>query len=146
MRLGSPVSEEIAPRRKQLNGGDTAGRLLEVGLATGEGVEFIVDAMPARPKFSEVTTMPRSIQEILDHADELAKQFEDYEPSPDDERPVGEYRLQRAIRDRARSEREVVGAVEAARAAGVSWSRIGELLGTSAQAAHHRYAAFTDQA
>ena len=29
--------------------------------------------------------MPRSIQEILDHADELAKRFEDYEgraPSP----------------------------------------------------------------
>ena len=26
--------------------------------------------------------MPRSIQEILDHADELAKRFEDYEPDP----------------------------------------------------------------
>lgn len=32
--------------------------------------------------------MPRSIQEILDHADELAKRFEDYEPDADDERPV----------------------------------------------------------
>ena len=39
--------------------------------------------------------MPRSIQEILDHADELAKRFEDYEPGPDDERPVEEYRRQR---------------------------------------------------
>ena len=37
--------------------------------------------------------MPRSIQEILDHADELAKRFEDYEPSPGDERPVEEYLL-----------------------------------------------------
>ena len=34
-----------------LVGADTAGRLLEVGLATAEGVEFIVHAMPARSKF-----------------------------------------------------------------------------------------------
>ena len=40
--------------------------------------------------------MPRSIQEILDHADELAQQFEGYEPGPDDERPVAEYLLSRA--------------------------------------------------
>ena len=29
--------------------------------------------------------MPRSIQEILDHADELATRFEDYDPDPRDE-------------------------------------------------------------
>ena len=29
--------------------------------------------------------MPRSMQDILDHADDLAKRFEDYEPSPDDQ-------------------------------------------------------------
>ena len=40
--------------------------------------------------------MPRSIQEILDHADELAQRFEDYEPEPNDERPVEEYLLERA--------------------------------------------------
>ena len=34
-----------------LIGADTTGRLLEVGVATGEGVEFIVHAMPARPRF-----------------------------------------------------------------------------------------------
>ena len=39
--------------------------------------------------------MPRSIQDILDHADELAKRFEDYEPSEDDERSVEEYLLRR---------------------------------------------------
>ncbi len=38
--------------------------------------------------------MPRSIQEILDHADELAKRFEDYDPQPGDERPVEEYLIQ----------------------------------------------------
>ena len=84
-------------------------------------------------------TMPRSIQEILDHADELAKRFEDYDPQPDDERPVEEYLIQRAAIARARSERQIVEAVTAARTKGLSWQRIGELLGTSAQAAQQRY-------
>ena len=83
--------------------------------------------------------MPRSIQEILDHADELAKRFEDYEPHPDDERSVEEYLLERASLARARGERQIVEAVTAARAKGISWQRIGELLGTSAQAAQQRY-------
>ncbi len=34
-----------------LIGPDRAARLLEIGLSIGEGVEFIVHAMPARPKF-----------------------------------------------------------------------------------------------
>lgn len=83
--------------------------------------------------------MPRSIQEILDHADELAKRFEDYEPDPSDERPVEEYLLERAALARARSERQLVDAVTTARAKGVSWQRIGDLLGTSGQAAQQRY-------
>jgi hypothetical protein len=88
--------------------------------------------------------MPRSIQEIFDHADELAKRFEDYKPDLADERPVEEYLLERAALARARSERQVVDAVVAARAKGVSWQRIGELLGTSAQAAHQRYGAVVE--
>ncbi len=83
--------------------------------------------------------MPRSIQDILDHADELADRFENYEPDPSDERPVEEYLLERAALARARSERQIVDAITAARAKGVSWTRIGELLGTSAQAAQQRY-------
>lgn len=83
--------------------------------------------------------MPRSIQEILDHADELAKRFEDYDPQPGDERPVEEYLIQRAAIARARSERQIVEAVTAARSKGLSWQRVGELLGTSAQAAQQRY-------
>jgi len=83
--------------------------------------------------------MPRSIQDILDHADELAERFENYEPDPDDERPVEEYLLERAALARARSERQIVDAITAARTKGVSWTRIGELLGTSAQAAQQRY-------
>ena len=90
--------------------------------------------------------MPRSIQEILDHADELAGRFEDYEPTEGDERPVEEYLLERATLDRARSERHLVEAVTAARAKGMSWQRIGAVLGTSAQAAQQRYGALVESA
>lgn len=34
-----------------LIGADEAGRLLEVVVVAGEGVEFIIHAMPARPRF-----------------------------------------------------------------------------------------------
>ncbi len=90
--------------------------------------------------------MPRSIQEILDHADELAQKFEEYEPTAGDEQPVAEYLLKRAALARARSERQVLDAVEAARAEGVPWSRIGALLGTSAQGAQQRYGATAESA
>jgi hypothetical protein len=89
--------------------------------------------------------MPRSIQEILDQADELAKRFEDYEPGEGDQVPVEEYLLRRAAMARARSEREVVDAVTAARSSGISWNKIGGILGTSAQAAQQRYGAVIEQ-
>jgi hypothetical protein len=82
---------------------------------------------------------PRSIQDILDHADELAARFETNEPEPSDERPVEEYLLERAALAPGGSERQIVDAITAARTKGVSWTRIGELLGTSAQAAQQRY-------
>ena len=78
--------------------------------------------------------MPRSIQDILDHAEELAQRFEDYEPADGDERPAEEYLLHRAVLARARSERQIVDAIAAARSVGISWSNIAEMLGTSAQA------------
>lgn len=90
--------------------------------------------------------MPRSIQEILDQADELADRFENYEPAPGDERPVEEYLLERAALARARSERQIVDAITAARSKSVPWQRIGELLGTSAQAAQQRYGALIESA
>ena len=83
--------------------------------------------------------MPKSIQDILDHADELADRLEAYEPDSEDERPVEEYLLERAALNRARSEQQIVDAVVAARLAGISWSRIGDALGTSGQAAQQRY-------
>jgi hypothetical protein len=87
--------------------------------------------------------MPRSIQDIFDHADELAQPFEDYEPLPDDEVGVAEYQLSRAVLARARSERTVAEAVAAARRAGLSWKKIGAELGISAQAAQQRCGSVT---
>ncbi|MCZ6504511.1 MAG: hypothetical protein O6834_00815 [Actinobacteria bacterium] len=89
--------------------------------------------------------MPRSIQDILDHADELAERFEGYEPGEGDERSVEVYLLERAVLTRARSERQIVDAVVAARAAGISWKKIGEIFGTSAQAAQQRYGGVVEQ-
>ncbi len=86
--------------------------------------------------------MPRSLQEILDRAELLAVQFEDYEPSDVDERPIEEHLLERAALHRALSERQVVEAVGKARTAGLTWSKIGSVLGTTAQAAQQRYGAF----
>lgn len=40
--------------RTMVIGGDASARLLELGLATAEGIELIVHAMPARQKFLEV--------------------------------------------------------------------------------------------
>jgi hypothetical protein len=88
--------------------------------------------------------MPRSIQEILDHADELAQRFEDYEPRSGDERPVEEYLLERATIARAHGERQLANAVAAARRKGTSWQRIGDILGTSPQAAQQRYGAMVE--
>lgn len=83
--------------------------------------------------------MPRSIQDILDHADELARRFENLEPDQAVEIPVEEHLLQRAVVARARTEHQLLEAVAKARAAGVSWQKIGALVGTSAQAAQQRY-------
>lgn len=90
--------------------------------------------------------MPRSIQDILDHADQLAERFENFDPDDAVEIPVEEYLLQRAVIARARSEQQLLDAVAKARSAGVSWQKIGTLLGTSAQAAQQRYSAALESA
>ncbi|MEW6581757.1 MAG: hypothetical protein AB1416_03245 [Actinomycetota bacterium] len=84
--------------------------------------------------------MPRTLQDILDHADELAKRFEDYEPKPGDERdPEAFAAVRRAVAARADAERSLRDAVAAARSRGCSWRTIGSLLGTSGEAARQRY-------
>ena len=86
--------------------------------------------------------MPRSTEWIIAHQDELAAQFENYEPHPQDIRDprllgaVGE-----AAQSRSRVESEIRDAVAAARAGGYSWTMIGAQLGTSGEAARQRYSA-----
>ncbi len=84
--------------------------------------------------------MPRTVQEILAHADELAATFEAYEPAADDERdPAAYVALREAVVSRADAERDVVAAVGTARSQGYSWAAIGGLLGTTGEAARQRY-------
>jgi predicted phage gp36 major capsid-like protein len=87
----------------------------------------------------EVTTMPRTAQEILDHADELAARFETHEPG-DDIHDATELRLVReAFLARADAERVLGDAVVRARHSGHSWASIGAMVGTSGEAARQRY-------
>ena len=70
--------------------------------------------------------MPRSAEEILQHADQLAERFETYEPDPADELdPHAVTLLRQAVRDRSQAERHLLEAVRAARQSGMSWSAIG---------------------
>ncbi len=84
--------------------------------------------------------MPRSVKDILDHADELAQPFEEYEPLPADERdPAVFAELRRAVLSRLDAERTVRDAVAHAREHGYSWAFIGSLIGTTGEAARQRY-------
>jgi hypothetical protein len=87
-----------------------------------------------------VINMPRTVQDILDHADELARRFEAYEPAAEDERDVHAFEsLRDAVMSRSNAERSIRTAVDEARAHGYSWAFIGSLLGTSGEAARQRY-------
>ncbi len=86
--------------------------------------------------------MPRSIDELIAHADELADEFEAYEPREQDrghEPPL--MALRRAAYRRSLAERDLAEAVSVARDDGASWAKIGRELGTSGEAARQRYAA-----
>ncbi len=89
--------------------------------------------------------MPRSLQEILEHADELERRFADHDP--DDVRDAAPlHALRDAVTERAATERRIAQAVTAARETGASWAAIGGMLGTSGEAARKRYAASTKTA
>lgn len=84
--------------------------------------------------------MPRSIDELIAQADELADEFEHYAPADEDRGEPTLTALRRAAYRRALIERELVEMVRHAREAGASWSKIGKELGTSGEAARQRYA------
>jgi hypothetical protein len=87
--------------------------------------------------------MPRTAQEILDQADELAARFEQAEP--EDLRDATALEVVRgAFLARANAERDLGVAVVRARHEGHSWSSIGAMVGTSGEAARQRYGQAVD--
>ncbi len=86
-------------------------------------------------------TMPRTLEEILAHADDLASKFEEYEPNDADEIDVDVMQaLRAAVLERSKAERHLVDAIQHARDAGMTWAAIGTTVGTSGEAARQRYA------
>lgn len=86
--------------------------------------------------------MPRSIQEIIDQADDLAEVFMNFEVAPEDlERGKVLADLHRAALDRIEAEGRVAEEVRLARKKRVPWATIGKLLGTTGEAARQRYGA-----
>lgn len=83
--------------------------------------------------------MPRSLDELLAHAGELADKFERYEPREADRGEPAMMALHRAAHRSLLVERELADAVRNAPAAGASWSRIGAALDTFGEAARQRY-------
>ncbi|WP_236755925.1 hypothetical protein [Actinomyces radicidentis] len=84
--------------------------------------------------------MPRTVEEILAHADELAVRFEDYDPTAGEELDVAAMTaLRTAVAEQATAERHVITAVADARRSGMSWAAVGDLVGTTGEAARQRY-------
>ncbi len=103
-------------------------------------VESIIAASARKHGVSDEDHMPRTVKEILAHSEDLAARFENYEPNLDDQRdPVAFAQLRDAVTSRAEAEASISEAVDCARAGGYSWAFIGNLLGTSGEAARQRY-------
>lgn len=84
--------------------------------------------------------MPRTLQEMLDHADELADEAERYEPAEGDIRDAAALRaLSQTVLALAQLNRVLADQVAAARRGGHSWAAIATMLGTSGEAARQRY-------
>ena len=83
--------------------------------------------------------MPRTAQEILDHADALAARFERHESGDDMRDASALASVREAFLERAEAERDLGDAVVGARHAGHSWASIGAMVGTSGEAARQRY-------
>ncbi len=84
--------------------------------------------------------MPRTVDEIVSQAEELAARFERHEPDPSAVRDATALRqVRKAFLARAGAEQRVTEAVAKARVAGHSWASIGAMVGTSGEAARQRY-------
>jgi hypothetical protein len=84
--------------------------------------------------------VPRSLAEILSQADALADRLGTHEPERGDhDRVTPLLALRLAALKRAEAERDLMVAVGRARKADLSWKVIGEIVGTTGEAARQRY-------
>ena len=100
--------------------------------------------------------MAKTLRELIDSAkasgdgSAVADWCENFDWSQAREAPVAEFYLKRAAavtaseRRTAAGPRRLVEALAAARRAGASWERIGQVLGTTDHQAKQRYEALTD--
>lgn len=84
--------------------------------------------------------MPRTVEEILAQADELAKRFEDAEPVAGTD-GAALRAVREAFEDLALTQKRLSERIAVAKAAGHSWATIGAMIGTSGEAARQRYGA-----
>lgn len=84
--------------------------------------------------------MPRTTEEIVAQAAELAKRFEDFDPEPGTALDGAPLRAVReAFEDLAAAQKRLTERVAVAKASGHAWGLIGAMLGTSGEAARQRY-------
>lgn len=138
MRCGVSLEDNLT----MFAGPDRAAHLIEVGTVEAEDGAVVIRPRHASSPFQvpEVMPMPRTVEEILAQADELAKRFEDFEPEAGAAidgaplRAVGE-----AFEDLALAQKRLAERVSVARAMGHSWAVIGSMVGTSGEAVRQRY-------
>ena len=96
---------------------------------------------PTEVSAREVTTMPRSLTDVLAHADDIADEFESYEPRDADRRPAEPLLAARlAVAQPAPAGRDADHRHQGDARRGVhDWAAIGAAVGTSWQAARQRY-------
>ena len=95
--------------------------------------------------------MSKTIRELINDArasgdwNAVADWCETYDWSQAEEIPISEFVLWRDVRMGGHGENRVGEAVDAARAGGTTWDRIGEILGVSGPEARQRYEAEIDE-
>ena len=84
--------------------------------------------------------MPRSLSELIKQGDFYAKQFEDYPSSTSDQIDLEVFNaLWDAGQQKSALENSIAELVIKARSENMSWKLIGQILGTSGEAARQRY-------
>ena len=81
--------------------------------------------------------MPKSMEELIQHADDISEMFENWDSSQSTVLSKEETAILRAV-----YQKKIADAVQNARAKNISWKDIGFVLGTSAQSAHRKYSAY----